>query len=198
VLEHELLRQTQAGDYDAFEQLYTQLQGPIRRFVRRLIGNAETVDDIVQLTFISLHRNLHRINPVENLRPYLFRIARNHSWDELRKQGRFEPMSLDDEATEVKVSFTSDKQPEPEDTAHWILLHLEVQQAMEYLPEVQRQTLILYSEEEMSYHEIAVAMETNIGTVKSRLFQARKALRRLMRPQTLKALAAELNEEDNL
>jgi RNA polymerase sigma-70 factor (ECF subfamily) len=69
---------------------------------------------------------------------------------------------------------------------------------MEYLPEVQRQTLILYSEEEMSYHEIAVAMETNIGTVKSRLFQARKALRRLMRPQTLKALAAELNEEDNL
>jgi RNA polymerase sigma factor (sigma-70 family) len=87
VLEHELLRQTQAGDYDAFEQLYTQLQGPIRRFVRRLIGNAETVDDIVQLTFISLHRNLHRINPVENLRPYLFRIARNHSWDELRKQG---------------------------------------------------------------------------------------------------------------
>lgn len=198
MLEHELLAQAQAGDYEAFENLYTQLEGPIRRFVRRLIGTAETIDDIVQLTFISLHRNLQRIQPVENLRPYLFRIARNHCYDELRKQGRFDILSIDDEAIEIKISFTSGKQPDAEDTAHWILLHLEVQQAMEYLPEAQRQTLILYAEEEMSYHEIAVATETNIGTVKSRLFQARKALRRLMRPQTLKALAAELNEEDNL
>lgn len=194
MLESELLQQAQNGDYDAFEQLYTQLEGPIKRFVRRLIGVGDVVDDIVQLTFISLYRNLHRIEPVENLRPYVFRIARNHCYDELRKQGRFEPLSMDDEATEVRVSFTSDKQPEAEDTAHWILLHMEVQQAMEYLPELQRQTLILYSEEEMSYNEIAVAMETNVGTVKSRLFQARKALRRLLRSQTLKALEAELGE----
>ena len=184
MLEHQLLQAAQSGNFDAFEQLYALLEGPIRRFVRRLIGIAETVDDIVQLTFISLYRNLHRIQPVENLRPY----------DELRRQGRFEPLSMDDEATEVKVSFTAEQHPEAEDTAHWILLQLEVQDAMERLPELQRQTLIMYAEEDMTYGEIAVAMETNIGTVKSRLFQARKALRRLVTPQTLKALEAELNE----
>ena len=194
MLEHQLLQAAQSGNFDAFEQLYALLEGPIRRFVRRLIGIAETVDDIVQLTFISLYRNLHRIQPVENLRPYVFRIARNHCYDELRRQGRFEPLSMDDEATEVKVSFTAEQHPEAEDTAHWILLQLEVQDAMERLPELQRQTLIMYAEEDMTYGEIAVAMETNIGTVKSRLFQARKALRRLVRPQTLKALEAELNE----
>ncbi len=194
MLEQQLLQQAKTGDYDAFEQLYAQLEGPIKRFVRRLVGSPDTVDDIVQLTFISLYRNLHRIEPVEYLRPYVFRIARNHCYDELRRQGRFEPLSVEDEATEIKISFTSDKQPEPEDVAHWILLQLEVQRAMEYLPELQRQTLILYAEEELSYNEIAVVMETNVGTVKSRLFQARKALRRLVRPQTLSALEAELSE----
>jgi RNA polymerase sigma factor (sigma-70 family) len=146
-VEHQLLRQAQAADYDAFEQLYQRLEGPLRRFVRRLIGVAETVDDIVQLTFISFYRSLPRIEPVEMMRPYLFRIARNHCYDQLRKQGRFEPLSMDDEATEIRVSFTSDQQPDTEDTAHWVLLYLEVQQAMELLPELQRQTIILYAEE---------------------------------------------------
>lgn len=196
-VEHQLLRQAQAGDYDAFEQLHQRLEGPVRRFVWRLIGVAETVDDIVQLTFISFYRSLSRIEPVEMMRPYLFRIARNHCYDELRKQGRFEPLSMDDEATEIRVSFTSDQQPDTEDTAHWVLLYLEVQQAMELLPELQRQTLILYAEEDLSYNDIALAMDTNIGTVKSRLFQARQALRRLVRPQTLKALATELGEGED-
>ncbi|NWF69737.1 MAG: sigma-70 family RNA polymerase sigma factor [Chloroflexi bacterium] len=195
--EQALLRGAQAGDYEAFEQLHAALEGPLRRFVQRLIGDTLAVDDVVQMTFIALYRNLERIDPVETLRPYVFRIARNRCYDELRRQGRFDTLSMDDEPVEVRVSFTAGQQVEAEDTAHWLLLHLEVQEAMNRLPELQRETLILYAEEELSYSEIALVMETNIGTVKSRLFQARKMLRRLLRPQTLQALDIALVKENN-
>jgi len=198
-IEDELLRQAQAGDYLAFEDLLNRLDGPVRRFVRRLIGDGLVEDDVVQMTFISLYRNLSRIDPVETLRPYLFRIARNRCYDELRRQGRFELPSLDDEAVEMRVSFTSASgdHSEPEDVVHWLLLHLEVQQAMDWLPELQRQALIMYSEENLTYEEIAVAMDTTIGTVKSRLYHARQTLRRLLKPETVTALQAAFAAEEN-
>ena len=64
---------------------------------------------------------------------------------------------------------------------------------MERLPELQRQALILFSEEGLSYNEIAEAMDTSIGTVKSRLFHAKQGLRRLLRPDTLQALDVEFS-----
>jgi hypothetical protein len=64
-------------------------------------------------------------------------------------------------------------------------------------PQRRKERKGLFSREDLSYNDIAVAMDTNVGTVKSRLFQARKALRRLVRPQTLKALASELGERED-
>jgi transposase len=75
-----------------------------------------------------------------------------------------------------------------------MLLALEVREAMDQLPESQRQTLILYSEEGLSYTEIADIMDVSIGTVKSRLFYAKKNLRGLIRPATLDVLAEEFSE----
>jgi RNA polymerase sigma-70 factor (ECF subfamily) len=80
----------------------------------------------------------------------------------------------------------------PEELAHWLLIHLEVQEAMERLPELQRQALILYAEEGLAYAEIAEIMETSVGTVKSRLHYAKKLLRGLLRPETLRSLDEEL------
>jgi DNA-directed RNA polymerase specialized sigma24 family protein len=99
-------------------------------------------------------------------------------------------MSLDQEAVNVRVSFdlANNYGQMPEDAAHWLLLHLEVQEAMEYLPELQRQALILYTEEEMSYAEIADIMDVEVGTIKSRIFHARRTLRRMMKPETLAAI----------
>ncbi|HLU09753.1 MAG TPA: RNA polymerase sigma factor [Oceanobacillus sp.] len=195
--ECKLLERARAGDYGAFAELQQALEPPIRRFIRRLIGYHDAEDDIVQTVFISLYRNMHRIDPVENLRPYVYRMVRNRCYDELRSQGRYQKISLDDEPAAMWVSFTAaqDEAPQSEDVAHWLLLHLEVREAMDRLPELQRQTLILYAEEEMSYGEIAEAMNCSIGTVKSRLFYAKKTLRQLMRPETLKALEAEFEHD---
>lgn len=188
--ESELLRRARSGDYDAFESLHSSLEPAIGRFVRRLVGHTPAAEDIVQDTFIALYLNMARIEPAENLRPYVFRIARNRCYDLLRRQGRYEELSLDDEPVSVRVSFDLDAQhnPAPDDVAHWLLLTLEVQEAMESLPELQRQALILYSEEGLSYVEIADVMGVSVGTIKSRLFHAKKNLRRLVRPETLRAI----------
>jgi len=185
-----LLIEAQDGDYDAFEVLHARLRPPIRRFVVRLIGECEDVDDIVQLTFISLYRNLHRIEPLETLRAYVFKIARNQCIDELRRQGRYETTELEEEYETggVRVSFTS-TQPAPEDAVHWLLVRLEVMEAIETLPESQRQTLILYAEQNLSLKEIAIAMEVSEGTVKSRLYHARRKLKGRLHPNTLRAVA---------
>jgi RNA polymerase sigma-70 factor (ECF subfamily) len=195
--ETELLLRAQCGDWEAFESLQGQLEPLIRRYVRRLIGPGDAEDDIVQDTFIALYKNLSRIDPVANLRPYIFRIARNRCYDELRR-GRFDDLSLDDEQVideqgSVWVSYTdfSSNGAQPDELTHWLLLNLEVQEAMERLPQNQRETLILFSEHDLSYAEIADIMHTSVGTVKSRLFYARKNLCGLLRPETLDHLKQE-------
>jgi RNA polymerase sigma-70 factor, ECF subfamily len=199
--DHKLLRDLQSSASsdatadDAFGQLQAQLEPGVRRFVRRLIGMSDAEDDIVQDVFIALYRNIHRINPVEKLRPYLFRIARNRCYDELRRQRRFDTVSLDDEPTGLSAAASFDDLPDtespPDEVTHLLMLHLEVQQAMERLPELQRQALILYCEENLSYNEIAEIMNTSIGTIKSRLYYAKRGLRGLLRPETLSALENE-------
>lgn len=194
--EDALLRMAQAGDDVAFGALMLKLDAPVRRFVRRLLGASDAEDDIVQDAFFKLHRKLSRIEPEQGLRPYLFRIVRNCAYDELRTLRHYDTVSLDDEPIETYASFqhVSDNANSPEETAHWLLIQLEVQAAMDKLPELQRQTLILYSEEGLSYGEIAEVMNTTLGTIKSRLFHARKTLRQLLRPELLEALADEFGD----
>ncbi len=196
--EIDLLQQAQNGDMEAFGELQSLLDSPIRRFVWRLIGTHDAEDDIVQDSLIALYLNLDRISPPENLRPYLFRIVRNRCYDLLRKRRRFEHLSLDEEPVEAWVSLHTDDGNGPEEMTDWLMLHLEVQQAINKLPELQRQTLILYSQENLAYNEIAEVMNCSIGTVKSRLFYAKKTLRQFISPETLKILETEFKSgEEN-
>lgn len=186
-----LLALAQSGDDEAYGLLVVRLEPVVRRVTRRLIGAHDAEDDIVQDVFIALYRHLDRIDPVRGLRPYLFRCVRNRSYDELRRAGRYETLSLDDEPVETYASFNSAPAApdQPDELAHWLLIQLEVRAAMDRLPDPQREALILYAEEGLSYAEIAEVAGTSIGTVKSRLFHAKKNLRGLLRPETLDALA---------
>ncbi len=184
----------QAGDHGAFDQLHEALEPAILRFTRRLVGSQTAAEDITQETFLVLYTHLDAINPPEKLRPYLFRVARNKCYDWLRKQGRTDALSLDDEQTRVRVSFQMD-QIAPDEATHWLLLLLEVREAIDELPAAQKQALILYSEEGLIYAEIAEVMDVTLGTVKSRLHHAKKNLRRRLKPETLLAIGAVLADE---
>ncbi|MFP4321146.1 MAG: RNA polymerase sigma factor [Anaerolineales bacterium] len=187
-----LLCAAQEGDMDAFEDLQQRLEGPLTRFVRRLTGAGNVEDDIVQDVFITLYLKLGEIDPPEKLRPYLFRVARNRCYDELRRRQRREWLSLDDEPTQLWVSFQQAHGRAPEDATHWMLLLIEVQEAMDDLPALQRDALILYAEEGFSYAEIAEVMNTSLGTIKSRIYHAKQGLRRRLSPQTLAILTEDL------
>lgn len=185
--EHDLLRLAQSGDTNAFAALQMLLEPSATRFVRRLIGMSDSGEDIVQEAFFALYMNLERLDPPEKLRPFLFRVIRNRCYDELRAQGRYEVVSFDDEAAAPQIQVDAEAAA-PDETTHWLLIYAEVQQAMTRLAEAQRQTLLLYSEVGLSYAEIAETMQVGIGTVKSRLYYAKRNLVRLLSPETRQAL----------
>ena len=190
--EYELLRLAQDGDMDAFAALQALLEAPARAFTRRLVGQVD--EDIMQEAFFALYMNLEKIVPPEKLRPFLFRVIRNRCYDQLRAQGRFEIISLDEEddyGIDTREAQIASSEPPPDETTYWMMIYAEVQQAMELLPELQREALILYSEAGLSYAEIAEAMNVSIGTVKSRLYYAKRSLARLLSPETLRALEVE-------
>jgi RNA polymerase sigma-70 factor (ECF subfamily) len=179
----------QRGDTDAFGQLYAALEPAIARYVRRLSGEASDWEDLVQETFIALFRTLDRVQGPDHLRPYTFRIARNLCYDALRRGGRHEgDVSIDADSPAPIVYTLRDDTLPPDDAAHWLLMNVEVQQAIATLPDAQRQALLLFCEEELTYAEIAGVMGISIGTVKSRIFHAKKTLRGRVRPEILLAL----------
>ena len=190
--EQQLLRLAQAGDNDAFAVLQALLQAPARAFTRRLLGEID--EDIVQEAIFALYMNLARIDPPEKLRPFLFRVIRNRCYDRLRAEGRYEVVSLDeDKWGETREALIAADAPAPDEETHWLLIYAEVQAAMQKLPELQRQALILFSEAGLSYEEIAEAMNVSTGTVKSRLYYAKRTLTGLLAPETRRALEAEDN-----
>ena len=191
--EHELFEKAKTGNNAAFDRLQETLDASVRRFVCRLVGISEAEDDIVQDAFLALYINLERLESSEHLRPFLFRVVRNRCYDTLRQQGRFQFVPLDavSKDSAVDLSFLADLRKQPDEELHWKLLHSEVQKAIDCLPGVQRQAIILYCEEDLTYTQIAEAMATDIGTVKSRIFYGRKNLRKLLMPEILEALGIE-------
>jgi RNA polymerase sigma-70 factor (ECF subfamily) len=193
--ETRLLCQAQAGDMEAFADLQARLDPALKRFVRRLTGDIGLEDDLLQDVWLAFYLNLAKIDP-PTLRAYLFRMARNRAYDEFRRWGRREEyalFSLDEDEHPLWLSFTSqDPGQKPDELVHWMLLYLEVQEAIDSLPETQREALILCLEGNLSYAEIAQITHSPLGTVKSRLFHAKQALRRRLRPETIQAIEESL------
>jgi RNA polymerase sigma-70 factor (ECF subfamily) len=148
----------------------------------------------LQDALLALYLNLGRIEPPGKLRPFVYRVVRNRCYDHLRVRLRRRIEALD-AIEEYDADQPATPELPPDEQAHWRLIYAEVQAAMEQLPELQRQTLILYSVEAFTYAEIAEAMNTSVGTVKSRLFYAKKNLRGLLTPATLETLGLHVEGE---
>jgi len=189
--EQELLEQARAGDRSAFNSLEQRLQAQMRRFIRRLIGSSREEEDILRDAFLALYLNLERISVAEGLRPFLFRVLRNLCYSELRRKGRkarFAFVSLDTDGNTIALRDLPEQAPPPHERVLWRLFYEKVQKAMERLPELQRQTLLLYLEEDLTYQQIAEVMSTNTSTVKSRLHEARQNLIRHLKPDIAEIL----------
>jgi RNA polymerase sigma factor (sigma-70 family) len=165
--EDELLAiRCQLGERDAFEALIARWHEPLWRYLRRLAGNDDSAADLVQETWVRVLRGIAGLRQPRSLRPWLFGIARRVAMNRLRSmyaQRLSDEVELDE--LPAAVDFEVD-----DDVAI-------LDAAMSTLPLAEREAVTLFYLRELSLEEISSLLEIPVGTVKSRLFRARRALR---------------------
>jgi RNA polymerase sigma-70 factor (ECF subfamily) len=168
--ETELVTRAQNGERNAFSELARIHAQGVMNVIYRMCGDAHIAEDAAQETFIRAWLHLSSYRPQTSLRSWLYCIAVNAATDILRKEKHILPNALD----ELQLK---DPQPGPELVFSQEEKTALVQKAVLSLPDASRAVLVLREYEEMSYHEIADALDIPMGTVMSRLNYARKLLK---------------------
>lgn len=192
----ELLRRARAGEREAFDQLCARWRPRVLGFVRRLVDGFQREEELVQETFLALWLSRGKLLDEDHLAPFLFRVARNLCYSELRRRGAYELESCGDLDFEAVTAALCNGEPTPDEQLQQMLLLAELRQAIDSLPAPQREALILFADANLSYPQIAAATGSDLGTVKSRVHHARRNLRRRLRPEVLAALGVEPEERD--
>ncbi len=156
------------GNHGAFEALVKRYQSRLLAFCRHMLGSREDAEDVLQEVFAAAFNALLADERAINVRPWLYRIARNRSLNHLRRTQAIGVDSMDVHLSEGGIS-TAEKVHKREE---FRLLIGDVQG----LPETQRTALLLREIDALSYDQIAEAMETTIPSVKSLLVRARVSL----------------------
>ena len=171
------------GDLDAFNQIVLSYQDRIFGLASRILGDQDSAEDITQNTFLTAYLNLPHFRN-GSFQSWLYRIATNACYDELRRNKRRPTMSLDDEddAEERLLPhyefLGKNNLPEEESEKHE--LEQTVQQALNQLDADQRTAVVLVDLQEFDYKDAAQILGVPIGTLKSRLARARLRLRDLL------------------
>jgi RNA polymerase sigma-70 factor (ECF subfamily) len=172
-----LLAEAGRGDEAAFLALYERHRDAVFGFAYRLLGSTELAEDVAHDCFLSLLKKHDSFDPARaSLRTYLLAAARNLAMKHFR--GARGEDALDDLAEEPFV-------PERHGPLHQLLdeeLSQEVRRAIDSLPPLQREALVLFEYEELMLSEIALVVGADVGTVKARLHRARQRLRKQLAP----------------
>jgi RNA polymerase sigma-70 factor (ECF subfamily) len=183
-LDQELVERVQRGDKSAFDLLVRRYQHKIVNLVSRYVYDHAEAADVTQEAFIKAYRAIGDFRGESAFYTWLYRIAINTAKNHLVSMGR-RPPGTDIEAADAE-QIESGAALRVIDTPERALLTEEigrtVQRAMEELPEDLRTAITLREIEGLSYEEIAQAMECPIGTVRSRIFRAREAIDKELRP----------------
>jgi RNA polymerase sigma-70 factor (ECF subfamily) len=176
--EEKLIKAAQRGNLDAFNELILYYQNQVYNLAYHIMKDPAAADDAAQEAFISAYRALDSFRG-GSFRAWLLRIVTNACYDELRRYKRRPQISFDDfgEMDEEANPHLRDEAELPEETVQRDELRAMLEQTMQQLPEEQQTTLFLVDRLGLSYQEVADTMETELGTVKSRLYRARAKMR---------------------
>jgi RNA polymerase sigma factor (sigma-70 family) len=165
------------GDNAAFEKLFGRLAPPIHGFFMRAFGSRALADDLLQTTFLKVHRARRQWHRDKKLRPWLFSIAARVRLDELRRRYA---LREDTAAEAVEQAAEKASQPETTDPAVAADIKDRVAAALGRLPESQRVVVHLHRFEGLTFSEIAKILGTTEGAVKLRAFRAYAELRDML------------------
>lgn len=160
----------QGGEGKAFSALVARYQDRIYRFLLRLTRSPDDAQELTQDTFLRAYQALDHWYADALFRTWLFRIARNRAFDRLRRDKLVEFVALEDDVEIPDAGAGPDARLE---TAQRVR---QLEAALQALPAAQREILLLREIEQMAYDEIALVLDLNTGTVKSRIARARGAL----------------------
>lgn len=165
-----LVVRLQRGDATAAEKLIDAFQRPLLFYLRRMLQSEDDAWDCLQETWISALRGIRRLRSADAVGSFIYRIARNQAMLRLRRaKVTFE---LHDDSS-MAAAVTGDITFTPHDAAA-------IHAALDQLPYGQREVLTLFFLDDLSIHEVSEILAVPAGTVKSRLFHAKRALRTIL------------------
>jgi RNA polymerase sigma-70 factor (ECF subfamily) len=167
--ERVLVLRCQARDEAAFEEIVVRYTPRLRYYLRRMLGSKPAAEDALQEVWLDAFRGLPRLIEPGAFSAWIYRLARDRAFRELRRRRFFVPLDELDTIDESGAAeeFTT------EDAAR-------IHQALETLLPEHREVLVLRFIEGMTYEQIAAIADRPVGTVRSRLHHAKGALRRII------------------
>ncbi len=154
---------------EAFTELYARYAPKIFAFCRRFLGQKEDAQDVFQETFFRFHKSADDAKAMENVKAFLFTIARNLCINASKQKKR--TVTYED-----YMSVKRETRKEKDD-----LLNL-IKTALDLLSEEDRELFIMREYDNLSYDEIADITDRNVNTIRVRLFRAKKKLRKILKP----------------
>ena len=174
--EQALIKDALEGDLDAFNTLVLHYQDLVYNVAYRVVGEHDASGDATQEAFISAYQKLDQYRG-GSFKAWLLRIVTNACYDELRRRQR-QPVTplkpeLDDGETLENPYWIEDDAPNPEEQTEEAELQKAIQHCINELDDKFRTVLVLVDVEGLDYETAAEAVDTPLGTVKSRLARAR-------------------------
>jgi RNA polymerase sigma-70 factor (ECF subfamily) len=173
-VERELVMKCKAGDARFFEPLVRAYEGPGLRVAMGMMGNADEARDALQEAFVKAWHNLERFDVKRAFGPWFFQILRNQCRDMLRSRQARQKHLTRDEHLETRAA---DESFSPERRRERNAARERVWRGLEMIGADHREIIVLKEIEGFRYHEIAEILGIPEGTVASRLYHARKALK---------------------
>ena len=186
VSELDLVKQCQAGNTEAFDQLVTRYRTRVFAMIYNMVHNEQDAWDLAQDSFVKAWKSIRRFRGRSSFYTWIYRIVMNVTIDWLRKKQVKGAGAEFNDAIQLKeiepASRTLPKaDPLPHERMEQSEIRARIDNAIAQLSPEHRAVILMKEIEEMQYHEIAEALGCSIGTVMSRLFYARKKLQNLLR-----------------
>jgi RNA polymerase sigma-70 factor (ECF subfamily) len=189
--ESALIDRCLSGDETAFDQIVERFQDMVFNLSLRLLGRWDEAHDLSQEVFLQVYRKLGTFRREASLRTWIYRIVVNRAKNRQRwwrrREGEMTAVSVEDAERQGSMEITSAVGLGDEASPDRVLQQKELsrllQEAIATLPFDQRTILLLKEIEGLAYDEIARTLDLPLGTVKSRLARARRALRDRLEPE---------------
>ncbi len=185
--EKKLVRSIQQGDQIALAQLLESYQQRLYNIILRMVSNKDDALELAQDTMVKIVEHISDFNGQSKISTWMIRIAMNLSISHLRKRKLRNAVSLDqpfstqnDQATALKQQIEDKMEPQPIQSVQNNEMVNKLQNAINLLEQDFKAVIVLRDIDQMDYAEIATVLNVPVGTVKSRLFRARLALRQAM------------------